>query len=97
MLKKHWTPFVKELTRSDWLDLVFQLSWPVIDNLWMTHLVDMDHIRDAIGLRGYAQRDPMVEYKKEGHARFELLVGKLYIGISERLSNVSLDGLKTST
>jgi preprotein translocase subunit SecA len=52
----------------------------------MDHLVAMDQIREGIGLRGYAQQDPMVEYKKEGHERFELLVEKIYLSISERLT-----------
>ncbi|HXK52909.1 MAG TPA: SEC-C metal-binding domain-containing protein, partial [bacterium] len=53
--------------------------------LWMEHLVDMDNLRDGIGLRGYAQKDPIVEYKREGHTRFDMLVDSIYSGISERL------------
>jgi preprotein translocase subunit SecA len=51
----------------------------------MDHLVAMDQLREGIGLRGYAQRDPMVEYKREGHERFEVLVSKMYMSISEKL------------
>jgi len=66
---------------------------PVIDYLWMEHLVDMDQIREGIGLRGYAQRDPMVEYKREGHERFEILVSKVYSMVGDRLVSISKDAV----
>ncbi len=47
-----------------------------IDNLWVEHLVAIDYLRTGIGLRGYGQRDPLVEYKKETYSMFnELLSG----------------------
>lgn len=46
----------------------------VIDNLWMNHLDAMDNLRQGIGLRGYAQKDPLVEYKNEGYRMFEQLM-----------------------
>lgn len=44
-----------------------------IDMLWIDHLVEMDYLRTGIGLRGYGQRDPLVEYKKESFALFNAL------------------------
>jgi len=41
-----------------------------LDTLWREHLLNMDHMRDGIGLRGYGQKDPLQEYKKEGFAMF---------------------------
>ena len=46
----------------------------VIDNLWTNHLDAIDNLRGGIGLRGYAQRDPLVEYKNEAFRMFEQLV-----------------------
>src|SRR5947209_4513499 len=43
----------------------------VLDTLWKDHLLSMDHLKEGIGLRGYAQRDPLVEYKKESFDMFE--------------------------
>ena len=43
----------------------------VIDGLWKDHLLSMDHLKEGIGLRGYAQLDPLVEYKKESFSMFE--------------------------
>jgi preprotein translocase subunit SecA len=43
----------------------------VIDNQWKDHLLSMDHLKEGIGLRGYGQKDPLVEYKKESFVLFE--------------------------
>ncbi|MBI4120359.1 MAG: preprotein translocase subunit SecA [Parcubacteria group bacterium] len=42
-----------------------------LDELWMDHLEEMEHLRDSVGLRAYGQRDPLVEYKTEGHRLFQ--------------------------
>ena len=48
-----------------------------IDALWKDHLLAMDHLRQGVGLRGYAQLDPKVEYKKEGYDMFEMMMGNI--------------------
>jgi len=48
-----------------------------IDTFWMNHLDDMDYLREGIGLRGYGQRDPLVEYKKEGYILFQNLLASI--------------------
>ena len=48
----------------------------VIDGLWKEHLLNMDHLKEGIGLRGYAQRDPLVEYKRESFDMFEAMMLK---------------------
>ena len=83
-----WEKNEKRFGEDKWLMIFSQLSLPVIDLLWMEHLVDMDQLREGIGLRGYAQRDPMVEYKNEGHFRFEALVTRVYKDIAERLLRI---------
>jgi preprotein translocase subunit SecA len=45
----------------------------VIDNQWKDHLLSMDHLKEGIGLRGYGQKDPLVEYKKESFILFEAM------------------------
>jgi len=45
-----------------------------VDMLWMEHLTEMDCLRDGIGLRGYGQRDPLVEYKKEAYRMYHDLI-----------------------
>jgi preprotein translocase subunit SecA len=46
----------------------------VLDALWKQHLLDMDHLKEGIGLRGYAQQDPLVAYKKESFEMFEQMM-----------------------
>jgi preprotein translocase subunit SecA len=48
----------------------------VIDGLWKDHLLSMDHLKEGINLRGYAQRDPLVEYKRESFELFEAMMLK---------------------
>jgi preprotein translocase subunit SecA len=55
----------------------------VIDNLWTDHLEAIDDLREGIGLRGYAQRDPLVEYKSEAFNMFE----KLMVGIESEIAH----------
>ncbi|MFZ2088576.1 MAG: preprotein translocase subunit SecA [Desulfobaccales bacterium] len=49
----------------------------IVDNHWKDHLLSMDHLRDGIGLRGYAQKDPLREYQKEGYDTFMDLVHRI--------------------
>ncbi len=49
----------------------------VIDNQWKDHLLSMDHLKEGIGLRGYGQKDPLVEYKKESFHLFEAMMDRI--------------------
>ncbi|MDO8848167.1 MAG: preprotein translocase subunit SecA [Coriobacteriia bacterium] len=49
----------------------------VIDARWMNHLLEMDYLRDGIGLRAIGQRDPLIEYKGEAYEMFKFLVGEI--------------------
>lgn len=62
----------------------------VIDNLWMNHLDAIDNLRQGIGLRGYAQRDPLVEYKNEAFRMFEQLVFAIDDEIVHRIYKVQV-------
>ena len=48
----------------------------LLDGQWKDHLLQMDHLKEGIGLRGYGQRDPLVEYKKESYGLFQDLMGR---------------------
>ncbi len=48
-----------------------------VDNLWKDHLLSMDHLREGIGLRGYAQQDPIMIYKKEAFEMFQNMVSRI--------------------
>ena len=53
------------------------LMLQIVDSQWKDHLLAMDHLKEGIGLRGYGQRDPLVEYKKESFTLFEDLMGRI--------------------
>jgi preprotein translocase subunit SecA len=60
----------------------------VLDERWKEHLANMDHLRQGIGLRGYAQKDPKQEYKREAFALFETLLETIKFEIVGLLSKV---------
>ncbi|MGD1097024.1 MAG: SEC-C metal-binding domain-containing protein, partial [Bryobacteraceae bacterium] len=49
----------------------------VIDNQWKDHLLSMDHLKEGIGLRGYGQKDPLIEYKKESYVLFQDMMDRI--------------------
>ncbi|OQX28290.1 MAG: preprotein translocase subunit SecA [Desulfobacteraceae bacterium IS3] len=49
----------------------------IVDNLWKDHLLSMDHLKEGIGLRGYAQQNPLIVYKKEGFEMFQSMIGRV--------------------
>src|SRR3989339_856566 len=61
------------------------------DELWMNHLDAIDNLRDGIGLRGYAQRDPLVEYKQESFSMFESLLSRIDSTVSHRIFRVQIN------
>jgi preprotein translocase subunit SecA len=48
-----------------------------VDNLWKDHLLSMDHLKEGIGLRGYAQQNPLIVYKKEGYELFQEMIDRV--------------------
>src|SRR5262249_19200130 len=60
----------EELGTENFYRLFRELFLREIDRQWIEHLQAMDHLRDGIGLRGYGQRDPKKEYKREGFDMF---------------------------
>jgi preprotein translocase subunit SecA len=72
----HFRPEMREMERV----LVLQ----ILDGSWKDHLYSMDHLRSSIGLRGYAQVDPKVEYKREGMKIFE----EMWAGVGDKVTDL---------
>ena len=49
----------------------------IVDTQWKDHLLTLDHLKEGIGLRGYGQKDPLVEFKKEAFTLFEDMMGRI--------------------
>jgi preprotein translocase subunit SecA len=62
----------------------------VIDRLWMEHLTAMEHLRQGIGLRAVGQEQPLVVYKREGHAYFEALLASIQHDVAHTIYHVGL-------
>jgi preprotein translocase subunit SecA len=62
-------PFMRDFERMILLQ--------VIDSQWKDHLLEMDHLKEGIGLRGYGQKDPLIEYKKEGFEMFQSMLDRI--------------------
>ena len=63
------SPAMRELER--------RVVLSVIDRRWRDHLYEMDYLKDGIGLRAMAQRDPLIEYQREGYAMFQAMMGQI--------------------
>ena len=65
-----------------------QLLLQTIDAKWRDHLLRLEHLRSVVGFRGYAQRDPLNEYKTEAFQLFESMLNSLRLDVTQKLSQV---------
>jgi preprotein translocase subunit SecA len=75
--EKTWLAREKELGLELSLRIFRHVYLEELDKAWVDHLTDMDHLRDGIGLRGYGQKDPKQEYKKEGYNLFVTMLARV--------------------
>ena len=61
-----------------------------LDGLWREHIVNLDHLRSVVGFRGYAQRDPLQEFKGEAFELFQAMLGNLRQAVTAQLMRVEL-------
>ncbi|WP_027486863.1 preprotein translocase subunit SecA [Allorhizobium undicola] len=61
-----------------------------IDNLWREHIVNLDHLRSVVGFRGYAQRDPLQEYKAEAFELFQALLANMREAVTAQMMRVEI-------
>ncbi|MEK7515599.1 MAG: preprotein translocase subunit SecA, partial [Patescibacteria group bacterium] len=70
---------------NDFVAHLRRLLLQVIDTFWLEHLETMDYLRRSVSLRAYGQRDPLIEYRREGLARFRSLEENIRVAVSEAL------------
>src|ERR1041384_3297864 len=61
-----------------------------IDALWKDHLLNMDHLKEGVGLRGYGQKNPLQEYQKEGFEMFEEMVHRIQEDVAQKLFTIEM-------
>lgn len=90
MAKRAYDNIEKRLTSQTMRKVELGISLRSIDRLWIEHLDMMGHLRQGIGLRGYGQRDPLVEYKKEAYGMFTQLINSINSNIVYSLFRMGL-------
>jgi preprotein translocase subunit SecA len=83
-LKNRLTVVVEDRFRPEMRVLERSLVLQILDTAWKDHLLAMDHLRSAVSLRGWAQVDPKVEYKREGMRTFETM----WTSVGERVTDL---------
>ncbi len=83
-----------ESNNVDFWNIARLSSLSFIDQLWKNHLSEMDYLRSGIGLRAMGQRDPLVEYQKEGYDLFEELIYNVKLSVVRLLLNFDSSAIK---
>ncbi len=67
-----------------------QILLQIIDEKWREHLLTLEHLRSVVGFRGYAQRDPLNEYKTESFTLFESMLDSLRVEVTQKLGQIRM-------
>ncbi len=81
---------LRQVMQERYIDLLRYFTLEELDRAWKEHLLNMDHLRDGIGLRGYGQRDPKQEYKREGFAMFQDMLERIRENVVKILTHLRL-------
>ena len=79
-----------EVGEVDWKTVERMVLIRTIDSLWVEHLTELDDMRRGIGLRGYAQQDPLNEFKREAFALYDELRGLIRHGVATSIFRVTV-------
>ena len=90
LIEQEYEQREKKLTFEVWQGIVRFIFLSTIDNFWTEHLTAIEDLREGINLRGYAQLDPLVEYKNEAFSMFEKLVSDINFEVARRLFKVEV-------
>lgn len=80
----------KKYGKELWNSVVSSIFLTTIDKYWMDHLTSIEELREGINLRGFAQLDPLVEYKNEAYKMFEKLIGAINYEFTRRIMKVEI-------
>jgi preprotein translocase subunit SecA len=77
MVRQRYDAREKEFGPEVMQDLQNYILLQTVDSYWKDHLLNMDHLKEGIGLRGYGQQDPLVAYKREAHQMFQDMIERV--------------------
>jgi len=94
VIKKHFEEFrnrrIKAIAEATNLKIEKRIFLQTIDFLWRSHMQYLEHLRGVVGLRGYAQKDPLEEFKREAFNLFEELLNKIKVDLITYLNNLEI-------
>ncbi len=90
-LKKSFEEKFKDVDKEEKDRILRQVLLQVLDEAWREHLYTMDILKTGIGLRGYNQKDPLVEYKKESFELFQELIRRIKVESLKLLHNLQIE------
>jgi preprotein translocase subunit SecA len=90
LLPKERMPALAKITEPVWRYLLRHIYLRELDAHWREHLTQMDHLKEGIHLRGYGQRDPKLEYKREGFQLFDSMLSEIDHNVIEKLFHVEV-------
>ncbi|MGA1867425.1 MAG: preprotein translocase subunit SecA [bacterium] len=88
MILQHYEEKEKAITPEKMRHVEKMITLSTIDKLWKEHLLSMDHLKEGIGMRGYGQKDPLIEYKKEGFAMFQAMIAQIKLDTVSHIFHV---------
>ena len=88
--KKAYGAKEQELGTENMREVEKMIALRTIDSLWMNHLDEIDYLRQGIGLRGYGQRDPLIEYKREAFQMFTGLIENIRLSTVRTIFRISM-------
>lgn len=89
ILKSAWLERQKLFGRSLMYDVLKYLFLTTLDPLWVEHLTILDDLKDGVRLRAYAQKDPLIEFRKDGFAMFQNLISSFEYNLARRVFRVA--------
>ena len=86
--KEEYEKKIEEMGEKNIVPIEKTVYLKILDMLWMNHLQNMLYLRDSVRLRAYGQKDPLIEYKKEGYKMFKKLLSDVEITVAKTILNV---------
>ncbi len=90
LLEKRYEEREREFSEPIMRDLENFILLQTVDTLWKDHLLNMDYLKEGIGLRGYGQQDPLVAYKREGHQMFQEMIARIKEETLQKLYHIQI-------
>ena len=90
LIQQRYEAREKEFGEPIMRDLENYILLQTVDALWKDHLLNMDYLKEGIGLRSYGQQDPLVAYKREGHEMFQQMIDRIKEETLQKLFHIQI-------